>query len=227
MPDFRVFIKFCAKTTVPALKPLYTPFLRWYTLSEFMITMGKIRQILALAIVTATLALAGAIALKAYRGMRSSPLLPSLPKNIEVSLKKIHYSETKDGIKKWDLVADKGEYDKGNEVIRLAGVHLDVASAGQSGDITLTADRGDYHTVSKDIRVSGNVVAKSASGMVFTTGQAAYTAARSMIHTADRVRFVDGNLTVEGRGMEFMTESKKVKVLQDVTATVIPGAGKP
>lgn len=191
-----------------------------------MITTSKIRQILALVIVTATLALAGAIALKAYRGMRSFPQLPSLPKNIDVSLKKIHYSETKDGMKKWDLVADKAEYDKSSEVIRLAAVHLDVATAGQTGDITLTADRGDYNNVSKDIRVSGNVVAKSASGMVFTTGQAAYSAARSMIHTADRVKFVDGNITVEGRGMELMTETKQVKILQDVTATVIHGTGK-
>jgi LPS export ABC transporter protein LptC len=192
-----------------------------------MLTPGKIRQILALVIIAATLALAGAIALKAYRGMRLGPTLPSLPKNIDVSLQKIHYTETKAGKKKWDLVADKAEYDKVNELIRLDVVHLEVAGAANAREYVLTADRGIYHTASKNVDLFGNVVAKSASGMVFTTGQATYTAARSMVHTADRVRFSNESLTVEGQGMELMTESKKVKVLQDVTATYIPGTGKP
>lgn len=191
-----------------------------------MITTGKIRQILALVIVTATLALAGAIALKAYRAMKSVNLIPNLPKNIDVSLQKIHYSETKGGIKKWDLVADKADYDKGNDIILLEKIRLVVLSATDSGDITLTADRADYLSKSKNIKLQGNVVAKSASGMVFTTGHADYAAAKSMIHTTDRVKFVDKGLTIEGRGMECMTESKKIKVLQDVTATYLPGAGK-
>jgi LPS export ABC transporter protein LptC len=191
-----------------------------------MITTGKIRQILALVIVTATLALAGAIALKAYRAMKSVNLIPNLPKNIDVSLQKIHYSETKGGIKKWDLVADKADYEKVNDIIRLEKIRLVVLSATDSGDITLTADRADYLSKSKNIKLQGNVLAKSASGMVFTTGHADYAAAKSMIHTTDRVKFVDKGLTIEGRGMECMTESKKIKVLQDVTATYLPGAGK-
>ena len=192
-----------------------------------MITPGKIRQILALAIITATLAVAGAIALKAYRGMQTGPLLPSLPKNIDVSLQKIHYTETKGGVKKWDLVADKAEYDKVNELIRLSVIRLEVAGAGKEKELVLTADRGTYHTANKNVDLVGNVVAKSASGMVFTTGQAAYAADRSMVHTADRVKFSDGSLTVEGRGMEFLVAEKKMKILQDVTSSFIPGTGKP
>jgi LPS export ABC transporter protein LptC len=192
-----------------------------------MITPGKIRQILALVIITATLAVAGTIALKAYRAMRTGPLLPKLPKNIDVSLQKIHYTETKGGLKKWDLVADKAEYGKVDELIRLAVIRLEVAGSGKEKELVLTANKGTYQTTSKNVNLIGNVVAKSASGMVFTTGQAAYAAARSMVHTADRVKFSDGSLTVEGRGMEFLVEQKKMKILQDVTASFIPGTGKP
>lgn len=192
-----------------------------------MINTGKIRQILALVIITATLALAGAIAQKAYRGMRSGSLLPSLPKNIDVSLQKIHYTETKGGGKKWDLVADKGEYDKVKEVIILTGISLDVAVAGKTGEIVLTADRGYYHPKSKDVDLIGNIIAKSASGMGFTTGQATYLAGRSMIQTSDRVKFTDGSLSVEGNGMEFLLETKQLKIKQDVTANFTPGTVKP
>jgi len=89
-----------------------------------MLTPGKIRQLLALVIIAATMALAGAIALKAYRGMRLIPSLPSLPKNIDVSLQKIHYTEDKRRVKEVDLIADKAEYDKAKDVIRLTVIRL-------------------------------------------------------------------------------------------------------
>ncbi len=191
-----------------------------------MINTRKIRQILALVIIAATLAVAGTIALKAYRSMRVGTLLPSLPKNIDVSLQKIHYTETKGGVKKWDLVADKGEYDKVKEAILLNRVSFEVTMSGTTGNVVLTADRGTYHVRSKDIELVGKVVARSASGMTFTTEKATYQAARSMVCSSDRVKFTDGGLAVAGTGMEFNVETKQLKILKDVTADYKPGAEK-
>jgi lipopolysaccharide export system protein LptC len=191
-----------------------------------MINTSKIRQLLALAIILATVALAATIGLKAYRGMRSGSLLPSLPKNIDVSLQKIHYTETKGGAKKWDLLANKAEYDKVGDVVRLTGIRLDVAMAGKTGDIVLTSDLADYHTRTRDVELIGNVVAKSASGMEFTTGRIAYLSARSMLKTADRVKFTDGSLAVEGIGMEFLVDAKQLKIMKQVDASFTPGQVK-
>lgn len=192
-----------------------------------MIKLSKIRQLLALVIILAVLALAAAIALKAYRGMRGGPVLPSLPKNIEVSLQKIHFTESKGGEKKWDLLADKAEYDKSGDVVRLTGIRLEVAAAGKTGDIVLTSERAAYYTRTRDVELFGNVVAKSASGMAFTTGRVAYVAASSMLRTADRVRFSDGNLAVEGIGMEFMVNRKQLKIMRQVAASYTPGTARP
>ena len=191
-----------------------------------MINTGKIRQILALVIIAATLAIAGAIGLKSYRSMRTGSILPRLPKNIDVALQKIHYTETKDGVKKWDLVADRAEYDKSNDTVQLRDIRLQVAVPGETGAIVLTADKGIYHAGSKDIDLVGTIVATSDSGMRFTTGRAAYVAARSMIHTNDRVKFTDGSLSLEGRGLEFMVETDRMRLLNEVTAVFTPGALK-
>jgi LPS export ABC transporter protein LptC len=187
---------------------------------------NKIRQLLALFVVVATLSLIAAIALKVYRGKGTEGLLRKLPKNIDVSLQKIHFTETGDEKKKWDLVADKAEYDKKGEVTHLNGVRLVVAGDSAMGDITLTAHRADYHHITKNVTLSGEVVARSASGMVFTTSSAAYIAARSAITTSSPVRFTDGRLTLEGVGMEFLTETKNLRLLSKVTANIMPGAGK-
>ena len=191
-----------------------------------MINLSKIRQLLALVIVLSTLALAVAIAFKAYRGMRSGPVLPSLPKNIDVALQKIHYTETRSGVKKWDLLADKAEYDKTGEVVRLSGIRLDVALAGKPGEVVLTSARGEYFTGTRDVVLVGNIVAKSASGMHFTTERLEYVAARSLLRTASHVKFTDGVLTVEGMGMEFMTDTKQLKITQQVEAIYTPGKAR-
>jgi len=188
--------------------------------------LNKIRQLLALVIVAASMYLVTTIALKVARVKEPAEMLPRLAKNIDVSLQKIHFTEMKKQVKQWDLVADRAEYDKEKDLTRLGGIRLVVAGNRSTGDITLTADRGEYLTKTKDVRLSGNVVATSASGMEFTTSQAAYRGARAMIETPARVRFTNGKLTVEGVGMELFTETKRVRILHDVTATVHPGTRK-
>jgi len=153
-------------------------------------------------------------------------LLRKLPQNIDVALRKVHFTETRDGIKKWDLVADQAEYDKGRDVTHLTGVRLVVAGGRATGDITLTAGRADYYNGTRDVRLVDKVVAKSDSGMEFTTESAAYIAARSVITTSSRVKFADGTLTVEGVGMELKPETKNIRVFNEVTAFITPEAGR-
>jgi LPS export ABC transporter protein LptC len=188
--------------------------------------LNKIRQLLAVIIVVASISLAAAILLKVSRGRGPAETLPRLAKNVDVSLQKIHYTETKQGVKQWDLVADKVEYDKDREIARLSGIRLVLAGNRQTGDITLTADQGEFSNKTKDVHLVGNVVARSASGMEFTTSQADYRAASSMIESSARVKFTDGKLTLEGVGMELKTVTKDVRILRDVTADIRSGAGK-
>jgi len=187
---------------------------------------NKIRQLLALFVILASLSLVAIIVIKIYKGRVTKQLLRKLPKNIDVSLKKIHFTETREGIKKWDLVADKAEFNKKMEVTHLTGVRLTIAAGGNMGDITLTAPRADYHNITRDVRLDGRVIAKSSSGMEFTLEDAEYIAARSVIVSSGRVRFTDGKLTMEGVGMEFKSETKNFRILTGVTANIVPGAGK-
>jgi LPS export ABC transporter protein LptC len=191
-----------------------------------MLKLNNIRRFLAFSIVMAVVSVTVAIALKVHRGKIPAETLSRLPGTIDVAMQKIHYTETRNGLKKWDLLADQAAYDKEREVVHLTGVRLLVAAGGKMGDITLTADRADYDSRSKDVKLVGNVEAKSVSGLKFTTTSVTYLAERSMIKTADRVMLSDGQLTVDGVGMELMTATKDLRIMKDVTATVTRGAGK-
>ncbi|WP_298435575.1 LPS export ABC transporter periplasmic protein LptC [Geobacter sp.] len=189
-----------------------------------MIKVNKIRHVLAVVIVLVALYLVVSLALNVGTGRKGDKVLPALPRNIELSLKNIHYTETKDGVKKWDLFAEQGEYDKGRDVTRLRGVRFILPGDARSGDITLRADQADYLNASKDVALAGNVVATSVSGMRFSTGHVSYLAARSLITTDDRVRYSDGRFDVEGVGMELSVKSRELRILKDVRAVVRPAA---
>lgn len=188
--------------------------------------MKKIRLLLAVIIVFAGVSLVTTIALKVSSDKRQPPVPPGLPGNVDVSLQKIHFTETRDGVKKWDLVADKAEYDKVRDTTHLTGIRMVVTGEQQTGDITLTADRADYDNKSRDVKLAGRVVAKSASGMEFSSATADYVAATGLLRTSDRVRYADKNMTLEGVGMEMVTGTRNLKVLRDVTASIRSGAGK-
>ncbi len=191
-----------------------------------MIKLNKIRQLLALFIVVTSLSLTAVIVLKVYRERERAELLRQLPRNIDVSLQKIHYTETRDGVKKWDLLAEKAEYEKGREITHLTGVRLVVTGSAATGDITLTADRAEYFNATRDVRLVGKVVARSTSGMEFTTDSAAYVASRSVITTSDPVKFTDSTLKVEGTGMEFNPATRNIRILSGVTANIMPAEVK-
>jgi LPS export ABC transporter protein LptC len=192
-----------------------------------MIKSNKIRQLLALFVVFASLALVIVITLKIHKGRLQKELPRILPKNIDVSLKQVHLTETREGEKKWDLFAEKAEYDKTNETTHLTGgVRFVVAGGGDTGDITVTASSADYHNNSKNVTMSGDVLAKSASGMEITAKGAEYIADRNVIVSSGRVRFTDGRLTLEGVGMELRLQSRDFRILSGVTADILPRAAK-
>jgi len=191
-----------------------------------MIKSNKIRQMLALFVVLASISLVVLITIKIYKGRLLKELPRKLPKNIDISLKKVHLTETRDGEKKWDLVADMADYEKGKEVTHLKGVRLTIAAGKSTGDISLTAKEADYHNVSRDVTLDGGVVAKTESGMEITTDRVKYVAERAVIVSAGKVRFTDGKLTLEGVGMELTPQTRDFKILSAVTASFLPGAAK-
>ncbi len=186
-----------------------------------MLKPNKIKLILALCIVSAGIWLTTVIVLKTNRSKGPVEILKQLPRNIDISLQKIHYTDVKDGEKRWTLVAEKVEYDRDRNYTYFRNVKMDIFSRGGSENkITLTADNAAYHNKTEDVEVEGNVTAVNNAGMRFETGRLFYESSRSMISTKDHVKFTDGKLAVEGTGMELMIKAKKVRILNNVTALI-------
>jgi LPS export ABC transporter protein LptC len=187
---------------------------------------ARFRWLLAAAIVVAILSLAGYIVIRLERDGPLSPPHVSAPPGVDVALEGLRFSEGGDGGRKWELVAEKAEYDKGRGVTRLTAPVMTLPPSQGRGALRLSADRALYQNETRDVRLQGNVLLSGEGGMRFTTDRAEFVAADAMVRTAARVKLQQPGLVVEGAGMELNTVTRNVRVLSDVTAVITPSAAR-
>ena len=187
---------------------------------------GKTRKILAAAIVISSVALVAYIAVQVGKEKRAQEPPALLPKNVDVAMDQLQFSEVKDGVKKWDLTADKAEYEKAKELTRLARPKMTLPAAEGHEAMVVTADKADYFNATRDVKLFGNVALNSEKGLRFTTERAEYVAAKSQIISNDRVRVIKGGLTVNGIGMDLSTVTRNIRIRSNVTAVIVPNKSK-
>jgi len=188
--------------------------------------LNNIRRFLAIAAALASLLVIATILFRMQKGETPKLAVRKLPVQVDVSLQKVHYTDVKEGVKRWDLSADRAEYNKQTDTTSLVGVKLVLAGGAGMGEMQVTADRADYRNDSRDVTLIGNVHGQSSRGIKFSTSRMTYVAARSQLETAQPVRFTDAGLELEGVGMEFHTQTRKFKILKDVSAVYRPEGGR-
>jgi LPS export ABC transporter protein LptC len=185
--------------------------------------LNKIRQVLAAGIIVMIVMLAVTLYLKLPEFRKRAPAVSRLPRNIDISLRTVTYSETRDGRKKWVLEAQQADVAQKNNLIYLTHPHFVVYLDQQPGTVTMTAGRAIYDIKTRDVTLADKVSATSDTGMNVETEEVFFDAGRSLLTAEDHVKLVHRNATVEGDGMELHTINGTVKLLRNVSATLKPG----
>jgi LPS export ABC transporter protein LptC len=145
---------------------------------------------------------------------------------VEVALKKIHFTESSDAARKWELFAESGEYDKATDRSTLKDIRFVLERTGKGGPVTVTARRGEYAHASKNVELQGDVFARTEDGMTFATPSVSYQASSRTMRGSDRVKLDDGSLTVEGNGFDLDIDRREARIHSNVTATIYPDKRK-
>jgi LPS export ABC transporter protein LptC len=185
-----------------------------------MVSPRNIRFALALLVTAAIVGIVAAISLKGPRTISPEQVSPQLPQNIDVALKNARFTEIRDGITVWELVAERAEYDKTGDVAYLSGIHMVYTKSRSNGSITLTAAKGEYSSTSKNILLRGKVHVVTESGMVFETDSLDYLSEASLFRTADHVDFHHERLSLAATGMEFEAKTETSRFFKSVDAVV-------
>ena len=185
-----------------------------------MVSPRNIRFALALLVTTAIIGIVAAISFKGSRTALPEPVAKPLPQNIDVALHNARFTEMRDGVTIWELVADRAEYDKSGDVAYLSDIHMVFANTRSNGAITITAIEGEYANASRNVRLRGNVHVVTESGIVFDTESLDYLAGPSRFKTSERVDFHSGRLSLAAIGMELDVKTETSRFFKAIDAVV-------
>lgn len=139
-----------------------------------------------------------------------------IPDNVDLTLKNIKYTKTRDGEPLWTLVADSAQsMDDG--ITRIENVRM-VFFDREGGDIELTADQGQLIPEYRLVTVSSNVMVKDSPGNTLQTDYLKYVQTSNSLQTDRMVTINREHFIVTGKGMEMDIVKRAVVVLSDVEA---------
>jgi len=180
----------------------------------------NIRFVLALLVTTVVIGIVAAISLKGSQPALPGPVSKQLPQNIDVALHNARFSEMRDGVTVWELIADRAEYDKTGDVVYLSDVRMIFAKTRTNGTITVTASKGEYANASKNVRLRGKVHVVTESGMIFDTETLDYLADVSLFRTSERVDFHHERLSLAAVGMDLDAKAESSRFFKSIDAVV-------
>ena len=181
-----------------------------------MLRLLTIRNLLILVVVLA----AGALlfgGLRSNYGWEPDVSFEPIPDNVDLTLKNIKYTKTRDGESIWTLVADSASHSMGEGVTRIKNVRM-VFHDQQMGDIILTADHGELFPEKKVVKVYSNVKVMSPPENTLLTESLEYRESTRILQTREMVKINFGHFEATGKGMQMDVNLRSFTILNNVKA---------
>ena len=154
---------------------------------------------------------------------KATPQRPEVAADLK--LDRLHYTETREGVKEWELEATSAAYFEKENMVVLEKVRA-VFYGKERQSYILVGERGRFHTQTKVIEVYGGVKIDSSDGYHLRTQSLKYQADQRELRTSDPVEMRGPDLHVNGVGMIVELNSQRVTISGGVTAVLSPSGMK-
>ncbi|PLX86030.1 MAG: LPS export ABC transporter periplasmic protein LptC [Desulfuromonas sp.] len=175
------------------------------------------RNALALIILCLVAALTFMVA-RNFQGDLAEEIVDVLPRDVDLSLKGLSYTETRDGQRRWFLEADSAAYKAEEATARIENIRMTFYGHEELGDLALTALSGALNRETREVEVQGDVKVRSERGDAFFTESLRYRESDRILRTDDPVRVVSQNLEVTGKGLRMSVQDRSFVLLSRVKA---------
>ena len=143
--------------------------------------------------------------------------LELMPDNVDLTLKNIKYTKTRDGEPLWTLIADSAAHSMDDSITRIKNVRM-IFYDQDDGDVLLTAESGELIPEYSTVTVSTNVVVKNPKGNTLKTDFLEYKEAVNILQTDRIVTIIGDHFVVYGKGMTVDVDERTLVLLSDVKA---------
>jgi LPS export ABC transporter protein LptC len=185
--------------------------------------MKRLRSFLGI-IILGSLAM---VAILMWRTMAPPPekKIPMPDSQADLKLDRVHYTETREGVKEWELEATSAQYFKGESTVLLDKVKA--TFFGKEGQtVRLVGEKGKFNPQTKEMELFDGIRLESGDGYQMRTRSLKYQAEKRELSTTDAVEIEGPQLRVEGIGLIVELDRQYLHVLRQVTTTLSPAEGK-
>jgi LPS export ABC transporter protein LptC len=174
------------------------------------------------------LALVLAIILLALIAMQYRPennlqtIVKALPEGIDVSLQDIDYTHIEEGRARWRLVARQVERQAKTDTLVVSNPQMNFFD--EQGQVTgsVQATSGEISEDYRKVRLNDQVVLKNSSGFTLFTDRLSYDHETRSATSDALVRIESDGLQLEGQGLVFSVQSKKLELNENVKGVFEP-----
>lgn len=145
--------------------------------------------------------------------------LESLQPGVDVELTGIRFSETRQGVRKYQLSADSATY-SAHGISSMN--HIEVIFFDTNGHETmrLRADEGELSGTNQSVNLRGDVVLKGTQGFVLKTDHLSYSKEDDRLQTNETVLLESAQGVLRGRGLIVAPEKGRLQLLHDVSGEI-------
>jgi LPS export ABC transporter protein LptC len=142
-----------------------------------------------------------------------------LPGSADLKLDRVHYTETHDGVKEYEIEADSALYYKEGDTVILQKVKAKFFGKNQETYL-LIGEKGKLDTKGKIIEVFDGVELDSSDGYHLRTRKLTYQSDKREIRTEEPVLMYGSQVRIEGVGLLVELDRQRMTVMRQVTTTL-------
>lgn len=139
----------------------------------------------------------------------------------DLKLERVHYQETHEGVKEWEVEAASAVYYKEDQMVLFEKIKATFFGK-DGGNYVLLAEKGRFNTKDKIIEGFGGVQLKANDGYFLHTQTLKYESTQKEIRTSDAVFLEGPDIRVEGKGLVVEVDRQRIKILKEVQTTLNP-----
>ena len=180
--------------------------------------MKNLRLLLGV-LILASLATVGGIVWRATKPPQGLEVPKEPATSADLKLDRVRYTETRQGVKEWELEADSAFYFKDQSTVNLEKVRA--TFYGKDEEIyVLVGEKGKFNTQTKEIEVYSGVQIDSNKGYRMRTESLKYQPDKRELSTPERVEMHGPQFQLSGVGLIVDLDKERVKVLDQVSTTL-------
>jgi LPS export ABC transporter protein LptC len=116
---------------------------------------------------------------------------------------------------KWELMADKAIFPKGNQEVHLEALTMKVH---HEQEVALKGGSGVYNIKKKTLIVN-KPIEINIEGARLTTDSLTWNGRKGLLMTQDPIQFQDEKFLIEGTGLSANVKDQRIRILNDVKGT--------